>query len=238
MLCVKGKNATAPPGVMKFQQANTLIIMSKAFRETLARFVPVEALDEVVELIDIYQIQLKIRKSRLSKLGDFRPGVNGRLPQISLNGSLNVYAFLLVFLHELAHHIVWEKYGPKAAAHGKAWKETFGFLLRDFAQKGFFHPSITEAVIDYSFKVKATGLASASLQRQLRMFDKEPAYDSEKVFLEDMPEQSLFVAANGRLFRKEGKLRKRYRCLCMRNKRTYLFQPMAEVFPAKEEKNN
>ena len=221
---------------MKFLQANTLMIMSKACKDTLARFVPVEALDEVVSLIDIYQIKLKIRKSRLSKLGDFRPGINGRLPQISLNGNLNVYAFLLVFLHELAHHIVWEKYGRAAAAHGKAWKETFGFLLRDFAHKGFFHSSLTEAVIDYSFKVKASGLASASLQRQLRMFDKEPDNDNdnEKVFLEDMPERSLFVAANGRLFRKEGKLRKRYRCLCVRNKRTYLFHPMAEVFPAKE----
>jgi SprT protein len=105
--------------------------------------------------------------------------------------------------------------------------------------KGLFSSSLKDEMIEYSFKIKAAGLASPELQRQLRMFDKEPAVENEKVFLEDIPENGLFFAANGRVFRKEDKLRKRYRCLCMRNKRTYLFNPMAEVTPTQEgEKEN
>jgi SprT protein len=211
-------------------------MMQPAFKETLARYVPVEALDEVTNLVKQHQIRLKVRRGRLSKLGDFRPSRNGNPHQITLNGTLNVFAFLLVFLHEFAHLIVWEKHGRAVAPHGKAWKDTFGYLLREAAAKGYFHPSLKDEIIEYSFKIKAAGLASPELQRQLRLFDKEPVIENEKVFLEDIPENSLFFAANGRVFRKEDKLRKRYRCLCMRNKRTYLFNPMAEVTPAQEGK--
>ncbi|MBW6498379.1 MAG: hypothetical protein K0B09_08335 [Bacteroidales bacterium] len=211
--------------------------MQPAFKETLARFVPVEALEEVAGLLVQHRIQLKVRRARLSKLGDFRPSRNGSPHEITINGTLNVYAFLLVFLHEFAHLLVWEKHGRATAPHGKVWKDTFGYLLREALAKGYFHQSLHEAIHDYSYRVKASGVAAPELQRQLRLFDRETALAQEKVFLEDIPANSLFVASNGRLFRKEEKLRKRYRCLCLQNKRAYLFHPMAEVTPASEKKS-
>lgn len=211
--------------------------MQPAYKETLARFVPVEALEEVVRIIVQHRIQLKVRRARLSKLGDFRPSRNGSPHQITVNGTLNVYAFLLVFLHEYAHLLVWEKHGRAVAPHGKVWKDTFGFLLREALEKGLFHANLRDAIYDYSYHVKASGVATPELQRQLRLFDREAALAQDKVFLEDMPANSLFVASNGRLFRKEDKLRKRYRCLCLQNKRAYLFHPMAEVTPASDNKS-
>ena len=205
--------------------------MQLACKENLARFVPVQAVEEVARLIESHRIQMKIRRGRLSKLGDFRPASMGRPHQVSINGNLNIYAFLMVFLHELAHLLVWEQYGKSVNPHGKPWKDSFGRLLREFVSKGFFHPSLAEAMIEYSFRVKAAGMGSPELQRQLRMFDPEPDQQSDHVFLEEVPYRSLFMAANGRVFRKEDQLRKRYRCLCLRNKRTYLFHPMAKVTP-------
>lgn len=215
---------------MKYPTVKNLPLkMQPAYKEILARFVPVQALEEVVMLIGTHCIQMKVRRGRLSKLGDFRPARQGRPHQITVNGNLNIYAFLMVFLHELAHMLVWQQHGKAVSPHGKLWKETFGYLLRDFVSKGYFHPNLEEALVDYSFGVKAAGMGSPELQRQLRLFDPEPESETGQVFLEEVPLRSLFVAANGRMFRKEDQLRKRFRCLCLRNKRTYLFHPMARV---------
>ncbi|MDX9942811.1 MAG: hypothetical protein RBS53_11380 [Bacteroidales bacterium] len=203
--------------------------MQPAYKEKLAPYVPAQALEELVRLIDSHQIQVNIRRGRLSKLGDFRPARQASPDRISVNGNLNIYAFLMVFLHELAHLLVWKQKGRAASPHGKLWKDTFGFLLREFVGKGFFHPSLEDALIDYSFQVKAAGLGSPELQRRLHLFDPELDANEGQMFLEELPYSSLFVAANGRLFRKEDQLRKRFRCLCLRNKRTYLFHPMARV---------
>jgi len=40
---------------------------------------------------------------------------------------------------------------------------------------------------------------------------------------------SLFKLKNGRVFRKEEKLRKRFKCTELKTKRIYLFSPIAEV---------
>ena len=44
------------------------------------------------------------------------------------------YQFLTTFVHELAHLIIWEKYGHRAAPHGKEWKQCFGALLISLAE--------------------------------------------------------------------------------------------------------
>lgn len=212
--------------------------MPTAFKESLARYVPLQSLDELANLMVQHGIHFKIRRGRLSKLGDFRPAQKDSPPIITVNGNLNVYAFLLVFYHELAHLLVWQKFGRKALPHSKIWKETFGFLLREAVAKGHFHQSINQAVYEYSFRVKASGLADAQLQRLLPMFDKEQATEHhDKVLLEDVPENAIFMAANGRLFRKAEKLRKRFRCQCLSNKRSYLFHPLAEVTMHKPDTN-
>jgi SprT protein len=197
-------------------------------KETLARFLPVEAVEYIIGLLTRNHIQLKISRGRVTKLGDFRPRVNGSPHRITVNGTLNVYAFLLVFLHELAHVYVWEQFGGKAAPHGREWKQQYGTLIREHVSLGFFHPALHEQLMEFSFHVKAAGIGHASLARALRMFDHETETDG-LVFLEEVPGQSYFVAANGRRFKKEQRLRKRYRCLCLDNNRNYLFHPMARV---------
>lgn len=196
--------------------------------ETLARFIPVEAAGHVAQLISQKNIQLKISRGRISKLGDFRPAVAGSFHRITVNATLNVYAFLLVFLHELAHLLVWEQYGKHASPHGREWKQQFAALIRQYINLGFFHPTLEEPLLDFAGNIKATGLGNAKLARALRLFDSECRAD-ELVFLEELPAESIFRASNGRRFLKEERLRKRYRCLCLENNRRYLFHPLAKV---------
>ena len=47
--------------------------------------------------------------------------------------------------------------------------------------------------------------------------------------VEKLPHQALFKLKDGRVFRKEEKLRKRYKCVEVSSRRVYLFSPVAEV---------
>jgi len=202
--------------------------MPQANNNTLAQLLPIEARHEVIRILHSYQVQLWIKRERFSKLGDFKPQMRGNPARISINGNLNVYSFLLVFLHEAAHAISYKQFGNTVAPHGKAWKEIFGFLLRDFVNKGCFHHTLIDAINGYSFRVKASGIGCPELQRLLRMFDN--GHSSEgKEFLEDIPENSLFMTRTGQKFRKGQKLRTRYRCFSLDKKKIYLFNPLALV---------
>ncbi len=202
--------------------------------ETLARFIPVVAAEQVAGLIASHRMHLNISRARRSKLGDFRPAPKGALHRISVNANLNVYAFLLVFLHELAHLLVWEEHKNKVAPHGDQWKDQFGRLIREHVALGHFHPALQQQLLEMSWKPKAAGLGHEGLTRTMALFDKEPQ-KAQGVFLEELPAQSVFQASNGRVFRKEERLRKRYRCLCLETNRRYLFHPMAKVMKCEKE---
>lgn len=210
-------------------------------RETLSRYFPVEAVDHISQLMTDYRIRLKVNKGRATRLGDFKPAMNGDLNQISVNGDLNIYAFQLVFIHELAHLKVYQEYPEKSMyfrspgrllPHGKEWKKVYGDLIRLFVGKGYFHPLLHEPLMQYSSRVRASGIASEQVVRVLRLFDGEGEKD-RFILLEELPEQEVFFSRSGRQFKKGALLRKRYRCLCLDNQRTYLFHPMASVRPGR-----
>jgi SprT protein len=190
-------------------------------------YFPAEAVSSIEQLLIQYRIRLCAKKRRHTKLGDFKPGNRGNPHQITINSDLNPYAFLLVFLHELAHLQVWEAGGQKPRPHGQEWKRHFGELIREHIDLGHFHASLGQALFDYSFNVKAGGIAGPEVQIDLRRFDSTES--DETFFLEELPEEAFFVTHNGKNFQKKKKIRTRYQCFCTDNKRTYLFPPMARV---------
>ncbi len=202
--------------------------MRKPLDETLAAFVPVTAVEHVAKLLQTHRIQLRVARTRLTKLGDFRPGKQGSAHQISVNQGLNVFEFLLVFLHELAHLKVHEETAPPRLPHGLEWRRHYGELIRDFVAGGHFHPSLEEVLIQYSYQVSASGVGNMELAKLLRAFDRAPL-DRPWLFLDEVAQQGVFQTPSGRLFRKEEKLRKRYRCLCLKSRRSYLVHAMARV---------
>ncbi len=197
--------------------------------ETLSRFFPVESVDYILGLCERDRFQLKIRRGRKSKLGDFRSSINGKPHVITINGDMNIYASLLIFLHELAHLSVWKLYGHSKKPHGTEWKMHFGQLIRDAVAKGYFHPSLKQSLIDYSYKVKASGMADQQLMHGLMLFDS----DLQRYYLlEEIPDKGQFLTRSGRVFIKEERLRTRYKCMCLDSNKYYSFHPLARVVAA------
>ena len=196
--------------------------------ETLAEFFPVEAVVNIASLLEKHGVQLQASRERVSKLGDFRPCKGSGLHRISVNANLNKYEFLLVFLHELSHLMVYQSHGRSVFPHGIEWKSVYGGLIREFTEAQIFHPVLHDELIRYSYKVKAAGVADMPLALILRMFDKSDNGQSWR-YLEEIPERSLFRVRSGRVFRKGEKIRKRFRCFCLENNLPYLIHPMARV---------
>ena len=95
----------------------------KPSRETtLARYLPDGSVPYVVHLLKTYPVRFRIVRPRKSKLGDFRVREGEDLPEITVNGDLNPYSFLITTVHEFAHLKTWMEYRFSAAPHGKEWK--------------------------------------------------------------------------------------------------------------------
>ncbi|MFW5706640.1 MAG: SprT-like domain-containing protein, partial [Bacteroidota bacterium] len=207
--------------------------MDLQHKEILHRYFPEETVDQVSSILLRHAIQLKLTRTRITKLGDYRPPLRGKGHRITINGSLGRHMIYLVFLHELAHLLVWNKYGNKARPHGRQWKEEFASLLQNAIYHALIPGHLKEQVLDFSKNIKATFAAHPALWKALRVIDSGSL---QQVMVEDIPLDGLFVAANGRLFKREDKIRTRYRCYCLSNHRRYLFHAMAVVQPVEEEK--
>ncbi|HMS64273.1 MAG TPA: hypothetical protein PKD83_03365 [Ignavibacteria bacterium] len=72
---------------------------------------------------------------------------------------------------------------------------------------------------------KASSCADTELMKILKKYDT----GSEYVHLEDIPQKSVFKLKSGRTFIKGERLRKRYKCVDISNKKIYLVSPVAEV---------
>jgi SprT protein len=194
----------------------------------LKKYLPAGAVDMVYNSIRSHKLQLRISRQRHTKLGDFRPGINGRPHRISLNHDLNPYNFLIVFVHELAHLHVFNQFGNRVMPHGKEWKITFRELMKPYFEQQIFPEDIGLALKKYLHNAKAANGSDLELSRVLSLYDSHAEKGTK---LETLPEGALFRIPAGRVFKKMERMRKRYKCLCLDNNRLYLFNPLATVQP-------
>jgi len=98
--------------------------------------------------------------------------------------------------------------------------------MQPFFEKEIFPADIKYAIISYLNNPAASSCSDLTLYRALRKYDvpKESVHTVEK-----LPVKALFKLKDGRIFRKEEKLRKRYKCVEVSSRRVYLFSPVAEV---------
>jgi hypothetical protein len=196
-----------------------------AYQKVLAKYIPEAFVVFVADLLLTHKVRFKIVPPRSTKLGDFRPGNQFRLPQITVNGNLNPYAFLITTLHEFAHHITFEKYSNSVSPHGGEWKYEFKLLL----QPMIFHPefpvNIRVALEKSLHNLKASSCSDIHLSRELAKFDK----DSEIfLLLESLPHGAQFLLQN-KVFYKGELRRKRFLCTEIQTKRNYLVSGIAKV---------
>lgn len=193
----------------------------------LQDFLPDGSFELVIPYFQKYPVQLKITKARKTKRGDYRHPAPGKsLHQISVNGNLNSYSFLLTLLHEIAHLLAYLEFKNQIAPHGKEWKLLFKQVLSDFLNKHFF-PHDVELALKKSLKnLKATTCSDVDLDRALKNYDlRHPSL----ILLEDIPSHSCFQIEDGRSFQKIEKLRTRYKCKELKTGQLFFVSGRTEV---------
>ena len=186
-------------------------------------FVPEDSVDIVVRWITEYKVTLTITNSRQSVFGDYRWPQHNKGHRISVNGDLNAYAFLITFVHEMAHLTAWEKFRNTVASHGKEWKHEYKTLMDEFAGRKIFPADIRTAFKQHLVAPSHSHSIDETLMKVLRKYDKVKGN-----YLSDLEEGSLFEYQR-KIYRKGKKLRKRFKCVEVKTHREYLFNPIAEV---------
>lgn len=199
--------------------------MSKAdFITELDKYLPEGTSESVVDLIYEKNVQLVITRQRNSKLGDYRPAFGRKGHQISINHNLNPYSFLITLIHEIAHFYVWIKHRNEVKPHGIEWKNQFRELMIPFLQERVFPENLEKVLANHLKNPKASSVADPILRKELIKFDAK-----QVTLLDEIPHKSIFLFNGNRVFRKEEKLRTRYRCFDMVHKKYYLINKSAEV---------
>ena len=183
----------------------------------LQTHVPASSLEYCFNLWKQSPFELKVTKSRQTKVGDFTSRRTKNHPRITLNNDLNQYLFLLTYVHEVAHLRVYLQYGNKVDPHGDQWKSTFTELMVPLLWESVFPDEILHELRRHMINPKASSFADTVLTQAFRRFDK----NNSQMELSAVPEGSIF-RLQGKYFKK-GKLR-RTRVLCreLQSKRDYL----------------
>jgi len=196
-------------------------------QEILAQYLPPQSVEMVYNWIIENKIHLKISKTRRTKLGDYRPPIRHPNHRITINHDLNPYAFLITFVHEVAHLKVFTQFGTRVSPHGREWKLEYQHLMQPFLENGSFPDKLKQVLIRSLIKSKASSTADIELTRILQGYDKS----SNHIHLETLESDTVFNTENGKQFKKGERIRTRYKCLNLNNNRYYLFHPLTPVFP-------
>lgn len=192
----------------------------------LSSFLPENTFIAVEEYLRFYKIHLTITRHRKSILGDYRHRTHFENHRISVNGSLNKYAFLITLLHEIAHLLTFEKHANKVMAHGTEWKIIYSSLLQQFIDNKIFPADIERELLSSLKNPAASSCAEDDLIRALRKYDVN--MNGYKL-VEEIPLRGLFKLDDGRIFIKGEKQRKRFKCEEVGTGKVYLFSPVYEV---------
>lgn len=136
--------------------------------------IPPQALAYCHQLWQHYGFHLKITKPRQTRLGDFRTLPHNQT-RITVNSNLNPYAFLITYVHEVAHADVHKQYGVQRKGrlkpHGKIWQLAFQRLMMPILTEAVFPAAILAPLQQYMARPAATTYAHPALMMALRQVD-------------------------------------------------------------------
>ncbi|GAB4293879.1 MAG: SprT-like domain-containing protein [Marinilabiliales bacterium] len=200
--------------------------MQKHSFDILSNYLPEKAVEDICLLLSKANIKLNIAKSRNSKKGDFKV-IDGRFPVITINHDLNKYDFLITLIHELAHYQTWEKYKFKIEPHGYEWRMNFKKLLLVFNDKNVFPENLFKVLNENIFTPRDfTGNYKKKLNMVLQTYNDDYC---ESLFVKDLTTNTCFELKSGRKFRLIKKIKTRYQCIDLQNKKEYIVSGEAIV---------
>ena len=189
----------------------------------LEKYIPEHAVSPVFDLVVANHVHLKIVNERVTRHGDYR-SLAGK-HEITVNANLNKYRFLMTLVHEIAHLVAFEKFGKNIKPHGNEWKYVFQQLMVPFIRPEVFPNHLLPLLARHFRNPSASSDPDTTLALALKQYDPP----NEKHYVFEVPYGSLFRIKNGKIFRKGAQRTKRFECEEVSTKRTYLFNPNAEV---------
>lgn len=203
------------------------------YRRILQNHLPAQAVDYVYNYLDLHRVHFHITRERRTKYGDYRwPQPNHDFHEISVNGDLNPYLFLWVFLHEAAHletHLRYDAEGRRRVLpHGHEWQEEYRRLLADHAD--LFPSEAQPLLARLTRRIPLSRTQMRKVEEVLRHYN--PDYSSEEhTILDDLPAGSRFRLKNKpqKLFENIQRRRTRWLCRDLDSGRHYTIASHAEV---------
>ena len=199
--------------------------------------VPAEAVDYCIQLWDEKSFSFTLSRTRSSCYGNhsFRAD-RGHL--ITVNHELKPHAFLLTYVHEVAHLRTFEdnkqrflqklmRRSTKIDPHGEEWKRSFQLLMQPILNENFFPAPILKPLQEYMANPKASSVSYHPLAKVLHL-EQEGG-----VFLSDIIDNQLFTF-RGVTFKRIEKRRTRILCEDVNTKKRFLIAAIARVEPASE----
>ena len=196
---------------------------------SLQLYVPQAALAYCEHLYQTNNFDFFLSRPRRTRLGDFtiKPGIR---PRITVNVNLNPYNFLITYLHEIAHYVVYNtRKGLKkrVAPHGIEWKTVFSALLQPVMNEQVFPEDVLKPLMIYAQNPKASTGADQILYNSLKKYD-DPSISLNKTALIHLDEGTDFVFHN-RLFVRGSVRRTRVLCTDKVSQRRYTIPAHALV---------
>ena len=194
----------------------------------LKPFLPEGSVELVCEKLRAYPHHLVITPPRSTKHGDFKAdSKTGRL-ELTVNGNLNPYAFLVTLMHELAHLITHVEHGWHVKPHGDEWKSAFKRTLGPFLRRNIFPEDLQLAIHGYLQNPGATSCSDHTMAKVLARYDKKSHPDI--CMVDDLHKGEKFLyGREKRKFERGLKVRTRYQCKCLDTGHLYLFHPLTKV---------
>jgi len=190
----------------------------------IKQYIPQAAIPLIQELLVNDNLEIKVKKERKTRHGDYRRLTNGK-HQITVNSNLNSYRFLITLIHEIAHFEAYKTFGRFIKPHGIEWKKTFQHLMLPFLNTDIFPSNLLSLLAKHFLNPKASSDTDLDLALALKQFDKA----NDKSFIFEVPKGKTFRLYNEKIFIKGAKRRKRFECLEVKTGKLYLFNPNAEV---------
>ena len=172
-----------------------------------------------------YPFDFIVSKSRHSKLGDYRFSPQ-KGHQITVHRNLNSYAFLVTYLHEVAHLLTYLTYKNKVLPHGEEWKNSFRTIFEPILEEDLLPDELINVLKSYLVNPSATSTGHGPLVDVLKTYDAS----NSSITLHALPENQIFLLKNLELIK--GKLRRtRYFCREANTGKLYLVAKNAQVTP-------
>lgn len=194
--------------------------------EVFQKYFPSTTVNYCFSLWETYQFNFKITRTRQSKLGDYSFR-RDKGHKITVNGDLNPYAFLITYIHEVAHLVTFKQFGNKPNPHGKEWKKNFKEVFLPLLNESTLPFQILIPLKEYLENPSATTQSYSPLVKELRKFDKL-VDEGDTMILTNLQKGEIFEL-NGRYFEKGDLRRTRFLCTDKANGKRYVVSAIALV---------